>query len=274
MRKKWLPSALVCCAALFGLVFGGCGQNTPNASLSPSVAHAATPSPAVRESPKSSSHTESDTVEDTAWKTESKRLRADYKGYEYYFDTENPIDIGDEDEYPLYKRGIKDGDAIYTGITGYSFTSSGKYLYVLSDLEIGDSTSYRMRILSMEDGAVYPVEDHISLYIAPNVSNVYYTRPYDRHIYIADARLQNAQKILVTLPDWKAVLQKANYPGEPQNPGYNISITRTAKGWVYFNCTVDFPTTDAVYTGGYRISMDGKHIEKTDAGQMLQGFSD
>lgn len=267
------------CVIIMGcLLAGGCGQKPADKSPSPSPAETLSAPLAIisqQESPPAESpEAANEEINDNAWKNNAQKLHAVHKSFEYYFDTDEPVSIGDEDDYPLYKRNTEDGETVYTGITGYFFTASDKYLYVQSDIEIGDNTVYQTRILSMDDGAVYPVEKDAAVLVVPGVKKVYYSKLNEAAIYIADPLAKNAKKIKVKLPDIKTISEKAGYGGLSDNLAYNIAITRVEDGFIYFNCTVADVSLDTLYTGGYRIRSDGKNIEKTDEGKISSGFSD
>ncbi len=278
MRLQNRYKGMLCVVIIGCLLAGGCGQRPAEKSPAPSPSETMSAPLTIigqQESPPlESGEAAGEAAIDSAWKNNAQKLHAVHKSFEYYFDTDEPVSIGDEDDYPLYKRNTESGETAYTGITGYLFTASDKYLYVQSDIEIGDNTVYQTRILSMDDGAVYPVEKDAAILIAPGEKKVYYSRPNESAVYIADPLARNAKKIKVKLPDIAAVLEKADYGGLAGNLEYNIAITRVGDGFVYFTCTAADISLDTVYSGGYRVSMDGKTIEKTDEGKVNKGFSD
>lgn len=198
---------------------------------------------------------------------DAENCRTVVDGAEYYFDTNYYIFQDYFPEFPLFKRN-KDGWAEYMGTTGFSFQVNGDYIYIKSDVLQEDWPDGTLtRVVNLIDGSIYPAGRNIDIFVPSEGDRVYLTL-LDNRIFIAFPSLEEDRVIDVEIPDKEQIEEETGKSLEKYD--VFMSITDVEDGWIYFRYLIFEYEVSDLYEGNYRITTDGKKIEKTDEGELLE----
>jgi hypothetical protein len=198
------------------------------------------------------------------------RFKITINEYEYFLNTDKTLITEYGPEFPLYYK-ISDYGPYYSGITGFDFKACGKYTYFQNDILQDDSPDGRqMNVYNADDGTIDQVGRNIDIFIPPAQDVVLFTYSIYRYadknyIYFADPSLKVKKKIRLNLPDNEAVAKK--YGNSLNDLCVWITINKVEDNWIYYSYDLFVFEGPGVYLGNYRITLDGKKIEKTDAGK-------
>lgn len=222
---------------------------------------------------------ESGTEEPETYDETAQACKVTIDGWTYYLDTENPVQVRDDDEYPLYRENEEDTQ--YLGTTGFEFLIAGKYIYVKQAVYFGDYGHWLTRRVDLNGRTSKLVGESWNIFVSTNPKKLYITDEWDGKILIADYACEHIKTIKIILPDWKQITKKymdaykyteGNVTGDML--GTFINVTSEKDGWIYFECGVEELPNVGVYNGNYRIKTDGSKIEKIDKGDWLLNLAD
>lgn len=196
---------------------------------------------------------------------QAEKYRVTIDDVEYYFDTDDYIfDLNLE--FPLFKQE-KDKWPEYLGTTGFAFQVNGDYIYVQSDVLQEDWPDGTLtRVVNLVDVTIRPVKRNIRIFIPEEEDRVYYTW-VDNSITVAYPSLETDYVIEVNIPDREKIEEDSGEDLDHYETG--ISIRRVENGWIYFKCFIFMYEGPGLYEGNYRITTDGRKIEKTDKGELF-----
>ncbi|MDP2891830.1 MAG: DUF5050 domain-containing protein [Bacillota bacterium] len=183
----------------------------------------------------------------------------------YYLDENDPAQVNGSEQYPLHRAkrdGSEDEDLKVTGIL---FTVAGDYIYLnINEQEEGIFPQWETLRVSLDGKEVERIDySNTTRFSSAGEDAMYFSCFNDSTIYKSDAACENVIPLKVVLTDKEAITDKLG-----ENTVLSIIIGDADSEWIGFGCTVSSTTTgEDLYTGGYRISQDGKTVDKTDDGE-------
>ncbi len=245
---------------------------TPSPSISPTPAAtpaepetpviATTPTPAIKPSPKPSTALDSEAAE----KQEMfKDMRVTNGEWIYYADWKHMTHIKEEYECPIRRVKTNGSGDTGLGITGFKFILAGNYIYVYKNLTFGDFGHWETVRMGL-NGSNQKKMPYDQMDIKVFDGRIYFDPFNENALYTADSGCEQVKKYTIKLPDEATIIEKmgADYAGYVV---FFPDIKEVKNGWIYFNYRLDDTGGMPYYEGNYRMSLDGKTVEKTDKGE-------
>jgi hypothetical protein len=180
----------------------------------------------------------------------------------YYLDVNDPVVVDFNEDPPVAMQKADGSGSEQLGIRGFQFDVIGDYLYVDSndpDLDAnGAQTWYTTRVTL--DGSEKKVLEYASMSarLSPEgEQKFYFTTKGDSAIYISDFSCENVETLMVNLPDKSELDGKLDAEKVLQ-----LDINSVENGTIDFDATFSSSDGLALYDGNYKMSADGKTVEK------------
>ena len=184
-------------------------------------------------------------------------------GWVYYLDVNDPVVAEYNEDPPLHmKKADGTGDQ-QLGIRGFKFDIIGNYIYVDSndpDLDASGTQTWSTTRMNLDGTGKKRLEyGSMSMRLIPEgKQNFYFTTLGDSAIFVSDFPCENVNILAINLPD-KSELDKKTGAGKV----LQLSINSVSEGKIDFDVTISDEDGTALYSGSYKVTEDGKTVEKT-----------
>jgi hypothetical protein len=185
-----------------------------------------------------------------------------YNGWTYYLDENDAVVADYGEDPPLHMKKTDNSSDLNLGIRGFDFDITGNYIYVDSndpDLVANGPRTWSTTRLNLDGSGKKELEyGSMSVRLVPEGEQYFYfTTMGDSAIYISDFSCENVTTLAVNLPD------KSQIDGNLSNDkALQLDINDVTNGWIDFDATFSSREGVELYSGSYKITADGKTIEK------------
>ena len=186
-----------------------------------------------------------------------------YNGWIYYLDVNDPVVVDYNEDPPMHMKKIDGSSDQQLGIRGFEFDIIGNYIYVDSndpDLDENGTQTWSTTRMNLDGSDKKKLEyGSMSARLIPQgEQEFYFTTMGDGAIYISDFSCENVTTLIIDLPDKSELDKKLGTDKVLQ-----LGINEITNGSINFDVT--FSTEDGIelFSGSYKITADGKTIEKS-----------
>ncbi|MHB1314317.1 MAG: hypothetical protein ACYCX2_02380 [Christensenellales bacterium] len=248
--KKLLTTILF--PVLFAVLLAGCGGQ-PSASPTPALSASPTPDAPIETLP----------VEETAPPDDDPDAKpVTYQDWTYYLAEDDPIVVEFHEDPPLHRKKADGSGDEDLGIRGFDFDIIGDYVYVDShhpDLDANGARTWGTTRINPDGSTQQKLEyGSMSARLVPEgEQNFYFTSMGENALYVSDFSNENVTALAITLPDKSDLDKKLGNEKVLQ-----LDINDVKDGWINFDVTFSTQVGIQLYAGSYKMTPDGKTIEK------------
>jgi hypothetical protein len=196
---------------------------------------------------------------DNAEMDEAFEVKVKAGGWEYFFDTANPVIYdGSQYGYPVLRKDPA-GKVEKLGIDGFEIVATPQYLYVLNNWQFVDMVHWDTWRVSPDGKEKRYVGDALELFVPAQGGYLYFSG-HDYCIFRTDSSFEEVESIALDTPDIGEIEQTVE-PGT-----VFITYDKIEDGWLYFKMDAFNIDDGREYIGGYRMLLSGGKAYNTDAG--------